>query len=107
MIVLEKYRMFEKLLGLHPLGGRKHIYVRISYFVTFISFNLMELTFIILNIHEGIEKVASALSPIFVVPSSVACYAHFLINRDRYNSLLNEMQDIVDESKYFKSFCEV
>lgn len=99
MIILEKYQLFEKLLGLRPLGGRKNIFLRIAYSVTFTTFFLMELIFFILNIRDGISQAAVALAPICGVPPGIASYAQLLIARKRYLSILSEFQGIVNESK--------
>lgn len=98
MIILQKYRLLERLIGLDAHVGWERIFVRIVYLVSFISFNLMELIFIILNIHDGIDQAIPALAPISGAFPLLACYGHLLINRDRYYYLMNEMQDIVNGS---------
>lgn len=98
MLILKKYRLLERLLGFHPPGGRINICLRIIHLISYISFAWMELSFIILNIRDGIDKVASALAPFCGILPAIACCVHLLIYRERYHCLLNEMQDIVNGS---------
>lgn len=98
MIILEKYRLLEKSLGLDPLGGPRNVLLRTVILTVFFSFNSMELVFIISNIRGDIEETASALAPICGVGPAMATYALLLIFRERYYSLMNGMQDIVGES---------
>lgn len=96
MIILERYRLLERLAGLDPLGGRISLIVRIIHLVTFISISAMESIFIILNIHDGIDRAAPALAPLCGIIPGMAYLAHLLMNRERYYSVLNEMQEIVN-----------
>lgn len=90
----------EELIGLDQFGGKEDIILRAAYLFISSSLVAMELAFIILNIHEGIERAMSALAPLFAAITTLACYIHLLINRRSYHSLLNEMQKIVNESAY-------
>lgn len=99
MIVLETYRSLERLFGLHSNDGWKNIVLRIAIIAAFISFNSMEFFLVCLNIQNGIVKVAAALTPLCGIVPPMAWYMLLLIIRERYRSLLNEIQDIVDESK--------
>lgn len=98
MIVFEKYRLMERLIGLDPIGGRGRIFLRFINLVPITLFNLMELAFIISNINHDIHQVISALAPLFGAIPPMASYIHLLINRHRYHSLLNDLQDIVNKS---------
>lgn len=98
MIVLEKFILLERFLGLYSRGGPENILVRIVYLVTFILFNSMELVFFVLNIPNGIVKAAPALTALCGVVPAMACYGQLLIVRERYYSLMNEMQNTVNES---------
>lgn len=97
MIILEKYQLLEKLVGLKPFGGRESIVLPIIYVVTFISFNLMQLIFITVNIQEHVVQALTALGIFFGVMPAMLTHMYLLINRTRYYSLLNEMQDVVNE----------
>lgn len=98
MIIFEKYKLLERLIGLRPFGGWESTFVRTIYLAAFISINIMELMFIIWNIDDGVEVAAPALAPLAGAFTALACYGHLLINLDRYRSLLNELQDIVNNS---------
>lgn len=99
MIVLETYRSLEKLFGLHSNGEWKNIVLRIAILVALISFNSMEFFIVCMNIKNGIVKVAASLTPLCGIVPPTAWYGLLLIIRERYRSLLNEIQNIVDESK--------
>lgn len=98
MIVLEKYRLMERLIGLDPLGGRGQVFLRFIHSVPITLFNLMELAFIISNIADGVDQVIYAVAPLFGAIPPMACYIHLLINRHRYHSILNDLEDIVNKS---------
>lgn len=99
MIILEKYKFLEKLVGMNPVGRIGNIILRTIYLDTLISFNLMETIFIILNIRDSFEQAATALSPLCGVLPAMANYMYLLINREEYFSLSKELQDVVSESK--------
>lgn len=108
MIILEKYRLLETYLGLRPRSGWKTILVQSFHLVTFLAFGLSELILMILNIRDGIDKAAPAMSPFFGVIPAMGCLLHLLVIRERYYSLLEKMQEIVDESMHisnFKAWC--
>lgn len=98
MIVFGRYRLMEKLIGLNPIGGRENGFLRIVHLFFIVSFDLMESIFIILNIDDGIDQVAPGLAPLFGTIPPMVSYVHLLINRGRYYSLMNDLQDIVNES---------
>lgn len=98
MIIFEEYRLLERLVGLNSLGGRERIFVRIIYAVSIILMAAMELTFFTLNIRDGIDRAMPALTSLCGSIPTLACYGHLLINRQRYHSILNQMQNIVTES---------
>lgn len=100
MIILKRYRLLERLIGLGPFGGKGDMVSRTAYLLVNSSLVAMELAFIILNIHDGIERAVSAFAPLFAAITTLACYIHLFINRRSYHSLLNEMQKIVNESEY-------
>lgn len=100
MIIFEKYRLMEKLIGLDPLGGRRNTVIRIVYSVAFTSFILMEIFAINLNIHDGLDRVALVVTSLFGAIPMMISYGHLLISRDHYHSISSEMQDIVNGSGY-------
>lgn len=98
MIILEKYKLLEKLVGLNPFGRIENVILRTIYLVTLITFNLMELIYIVVHFREGIDRTAPALTPFTGIFPALANYIYLVMNRKRYYSLLAEMQDFVNES---------
>lgn len=98
MIILEKYRFLEKFVGLNPLGGRKSIVLQFIHLFIFILFNLMETIVFILNMRVNLNLASNAMCALCGVLPPMATYGHLLINRERYYSVLREMQDIVNRS---------
>lgn len=104
MIILEKYKLLQKLVGLNSDGGCEKKILQILYLVTLNSFLLIELIFIILNIRNGIDQAAAGLAPMCGVLPAILSYEYLLINRERYYSLLMGMQVIVNESELYCNF---
>lgn len=99
MIILAKYRKWlEKLIGLDRLGGLGSILLQNVYLITFMSFVSNEMAYFILNIHGGIDRAMSVVPGFFGVLPNMLIYIFLLINRKRYYGLLDEMQDLVNES---------
>lgn len=98
MIILEKYKLLEKLIGLNPSGRIENIILRTVYLVILMTFNLMELIYIVVHFREGIDRAAPALAPFSGVFPALANYIYLVMDRQRYYSLLTEMQDFVNES---------
>lgn len=97
-LVLQKYKLLAKMLGLKSFD-QNNILNRCNAIcfvvLTFLLF-LMTLEYSILNIHQ-VEK---AINSIITFPGYIMTFtfiSHFLINRDRFNLLENELQDIVNE----------
>lgn len=101
MIVLEKYKLVEKLVGFNPHGGVENTILRIVYMVTFISFNIMELIFVILNVQNGFDRLVmvTAICAFCGVVPVMFSYAHLWINLKRYYALLDDLQQIINESE--------
>lgn len=99
MIILEKYRKWlEKLIGLDRRGGLGSILLQNVYLMTLISFVSNEMAYFILNIHGGLDRAMSVVPAFFGVLPNMSIYIFLLINRKRYYALLDEMQNIVNES---------
>lgn len=98
MMILQRYKFLEKLVGLNPSGGVENIVLRVIYIVTLLSFQLMELIYVIVNIRYGIDKAASAMAPLTGVFPAPANYIYLVFSRAHYYSLLKELQGIVNES---------
>lgn len=98
MIILEKYQLLQKLVGLDSHGGCGASLVQIFYLFIFISFIVMELIVFILNIRGGMSLALNAMCALFGVLPPMASYGHLLIIRERYFYVLRDMQDIVNGS---------
>lgn len=100
MIILGVYRRFlQRLVGLDPRGGCENIYRRFIYSILLISFVSNQIAFFILNIADGFDRAVPALPSIGGVIPAAASYLYLLINSEKYYSLLDEMECIVNESK--------
>lgn len=99
MIVLSEFKLLQKLMGLNPLGGVENIAVRICNLYILTSCNLMFVVYLIVNIHGDIYQVLATLPPICAYTSLIATYMHLLLRRKQFYSLLDELLEIVGESK--------
>lgn len=100
MIIFENYKFLEKLVGFYPHSRYRNIVIRTVYLTSLISFTLMESIFIVVNSQDNPIQAVTALGMICGVLPAILSYAHLMINHKGYYSLFNEMQNIVDESKY-------
>lgn len=99
MAVLREYKLLQKLVGLNPLGGRENIYFRVFHLFVLCSFDLLALIDFIRKTHGDIDQALAALPTIFGMTLLIANYLHLLVCRERINSLLDDLQNIVIESE--------
>lgn len=104
MIVLKEYKFIQKLMGLNPFGGLENIILRVIYSILLLSSGLMISIFFILKIYDDIYRALAALPAIFGFALLLATNWYLLINRKRFHLLLDELQEIVNESKKENSF---
>lgn len=98
MIVLQGYKFIQKIIGLGPLGALVNITVRFTFLAVFISFILATSIYFVLNIHDEVYKAMTTLPAIFsMIPIGVS-YLHLLIGRERFRSLLDELNGVTNES---------
>lgn len=81
-----------------PRGGRHNIIGRIVYSMIFLLFSSLTPPFLALNIDQGIDQILPLVCIIFAHVAIIPPYFHLLFNRKQFYSLLDELQDIVDES---------
>lgn len=100
MIILQNYKLFVKWLGLEPfrLNNVKNNFNAFCYLVVGISFIMMSVANIILNIND-LEKTTNSIITIAGVILTSTFSLHFLLNSDRITFLEKYLQDIVNESK--------
>lgn len=98
MFVLEEYKFLQKLMGLNPQGGFANIVVRVISLVSLLSCDLMLLLFVVFNIHNDLYGALTALPATLGFTLLLTTYLYLLIRREQFFSVLNELQDIVNES---------
>lgn len=98
IVILGKYQLLQRILGLNPYGGFENILLRIVYSVVLVSGISLLLIFLVLNFHDDANLALTTMPPIFGFGAVVPVYFHLILNRERINSLLDELQDIVNES---------
>lgn len=76
-----------------------NIFGRIVFSVQLILSVLLPSIFLILNIHENFSLVVSTMPPILGFGAVAPIYFHLMMNRVRIHSLLEDLHDIVEESK--------
>lgn len=101
MIVFEANKCFQKIMDIHAMDIRRG-FILVPIIVS-VSMSLVLLSLsshFVLNLHEDFNRAWYSLPPIFGYVSTILVYWHFLINGNRFKSLLAELQDIVVESAY-------
>lgn len=98
IVILQKYQILLKILGLDPRGGRMNIYKRIYFLILSTSIVLLPMNSLITNIQVDIKVALASIPPIFGLGVVMPLYIHLVMNRKRIHSLLDELQDIVTES---------
>lgn len=98
MILLEKYKLILKLIGLDPFGGRWNIIVRFIHWLIMTPFYLMMGIFVIVNIRDDISKALTVMPLILIVTSLMVMFSHLVSLRCKMYSLMDELRDIVIES---------
>lgn len=98
IIILEKCKLLLKFIGLGALDVRANILLRITFSVLFTSGLAFASIFIILNFGDHRERAISGIPPFCGFLIVYAIYLHLLINRDRFCAVINELQNIVNES---------
>lgn len=99
MEVLEDYKFIQKLMGLNPIGGLENIILRVIYSILLLSSDLLISIFFISKIYDDIYRALAALPAIFGFTLLMTTNWYLLITRKRFHSLLDELQDIFNESK--------
>lgn len=99
MIVFEKYQLLQKLVGLHSLGGRKSLFVHFAFLAVQFSFAVMETLMFLSNIHGDLFSAIIALSSMCGAMPALCSYVDLLLNRERYYSVLRDLQETVDDSE--------
>lgn len=99
MIILGKYNMLLQVTGLDPHGGCKNVIARIVFSILYFLFNLLSIIFLVLTFGDNLEQTLLLMLIIFSHLAIIPSYFHMVINRKRFHSLLDELQDIVQESK--------
>lgn len=96
VVILQTYKSFLKFFGSHHLGRKELLWriVSIFHLVTLITYILAPIN-LEPDLKQFMNSVLSAAGGSLVY----AIATHILINGVKFNSLVNELQDIVDESE--------
>lgn len=92
MIVLQEFKFLQVLIGLNPLGGLESIIVR------FIGWTAIFSLLFFLDTYEYL--VSPALPCFFGLVAHLLSYTDLVVCRKGFYSLLDELQLIVNESKW-------
>lgn len=102
MIVLNEFKLLQKIIGFNPLGGIENIFLQVIYWVAFLSSSWMMCTFFILNVRDDIFGALGMFPAFLAYVSHIVTLSHLLTSRDRFYSLLDDLQEIVNESTKIK-----
>lgn len=98
MIVLAKYKLLQKLIGLGPLHELINVILRSIYLTKFISLLSLGSISFILNIRDDVYGAMATLTVIFGTLSVLTTYLHLLISRERFSSLLDKLREVTEKS---------
>lgn len=98
LAVFEKYYFYLKLSGMDFQGGRRSEVPRITISVVFILFIILATTSVAQNTPEDMDSVLRTVTKIFANGSFAGLYFHLLGKRKQFHALLDELQDITNES---------
>lgn len=98
MIVLEEFKLLQKLMGLGPQGGFENIIVRFIFWIVIFSCDVSFSIYLILNVRDDTYRALAVLPGIFGFAMNLMTYSHLVLCRNRFGSLLEELQGIVNES---------
>lgn len=103
MIIFATIKFVQKIIGLQSCGRASHL----AYMIVpiFVSIPMVLLVFsilmdFILNIHDDTNRLWSTSSILIALIEFLILYWYHLINHQRFYSLFDSMQDIVDESAW-------
>lgn len=103
MIVLNEFKILQKLMGLNPLGGLENIIMRFVHVIAFLSSDVMIAVYFIFNAHDDIIQALGSSNAFFALASHLVTCTHLWMHREEFYSLLDELQDIVTESTKLKN----
>lgn len=109
MITIRTKKIFQDTIGdgdllpnlpekFRKVALRERIFVPIVYSVLLFSVILSSSINFVLNIREDLIRACVSLLPAIGQAILLAVYWHFLVNRSKFYSLFNEVEDIVYES---------
>lgn len=98
MIIFGKFKFLLEMSGLDPQARSKNYIARIVYTISFLLSCLLASIFVAQTFSQDIDQSLPVVCIILADCALLATYSHLLINRDRFYSLLDDVQDIVDES---------
>lgn len=102
LLILHKYKFLVNLLGLDFINrnNRAKQFTGIGFMVVSASVITMSIGNFILNTENLNEEATNSIITISACLMALIYTSHVLINRVRFSSMENELQAIVNESKY-------
>lgn len=99
MIIFGEFKLVLQISGLDPEGGRRNLIARIIFSILFVLFNLTATVFLIRSFVRDIEQILLIMPVYLAYHATIVIYIHLLMNRKEFYSLLDELQDILEESE--------
>lgn len=95
MNVPEEYKALQKKIGLDPSEGFGNIVERVFHFIALFTCDSMFAMFFVSKIHDNLHGALIAVPALSAFTVMMTTYCYLLIDRRRFNSLSEELQQIV------------
>lgn len=96
--MLEEFKLLQRLMGLNPQGGFENIVVRFILWIVIFTCDVSFLIYLILNVRNDTYRALAVLPGTVGFAINMMTYSHLVLCRNRFDSLLDELQGIVNES---------
>lgn len=111
MIILEINKLFQEIIGLRLFGGSKcyGCFTIIVPFWALVSMGfcaLLSFLYFIWNLNEDVGKASPSLIPALSFPMHSIIYWHLLIKRAQFISIFDDMEMVINGSKYSRRFAK-
>lgn len=100
IVILQKYQLLQKFMGLDPRGGRLNFLRRFTFSILVMLSICLPSTILVLNIRDNTNLALSTMPAISGFVAVAPTYFHLIIKRERIYSFLNELQEIVNNSMW-------
>lgn len=99
MFALKEFKWVQKLLGLNSIGGFENIALQFVSLIMIYSCYLMLSIYFASNIYVNLYDALAALPLLFGYTLISSTYLHLLIYRERFYSLLGDLESLLSESE--------